>query len=446
MKKYLLFIVFLMETLFWARGQIVEGVDAIYGLSVENTIVRSIDGENTLIYVEDGLNKNFVLYDHANNQVYSFPVHQDAYIKDFEVYNGWAYFCGQVFNYALVGQFEIADVFFSGGPVYYKVMNDLCYNLDSTHLQAPVRVTDAWKMTLYDDGSQVNILAVGMGEHYYTEPIAYNASVMFSATLDPGLYWNFCVNYSKDKTFYYTDIDCTENFVGVTAIDGTGMGHVCINKKGAACFFALPERMLTYYWSEQVEGTNMGITGMTGDRFTVAYQPSGVNRVEFVQVPLPLPSAFQATSTYPSVNFPYGTNPFNLIELRYSKMTNKALLVGQVSMPPNDQWKDWVVDYEWSPAVGAWDMTLYGQPTSVDGHQGSPRFIATAGGNQLMFADENLIAPVVPGCIKYHNVDYISNLYPFKEWYVNVDEQECRYMTDTFYPEVIELIKEEICR
>ena len=446
MKKYISIFVFVIGICSWAHGQIVEGVDNIQGVNAGTSIVRSVDAENTLIYTDDGYSKHFVLYDHANGQVYSIPVHSDAIIKDFEVYNGWAYFCGQMFyNYALVGQFEITDVFFNGGPVYYEPMALFCETIGNG---MPVMVTDAWKMTLYDNGNMVYIFAVGMGLHNYTEPTPYSASVLFSAGLDLNtLDWDFCVNYSKDKTFYYTDIDCTDNYVAVTAVGDTGMGHVCINVKGDPCFANEPEWMLTYYWGDSVEDDHIRITGMSGDRFTVAYQPRGESRVVFVQVPLPLPSMFQATSTLPSQNWPYGAVPWELIELRYSEAADKVLLVGEMAMPSNDQFNSWIVDYDWSPAVGAWDMTQYGYPNSVDSHRGSSRFMATAGMGDLIFAVEDILTSPVPVCMEWHDVDYTDHVYLYKDWYVNPDEQRCPLHTILIdYPEVEIVNREELCR
>lgn len=235
--------------------------------------------------------------------------------------------------------------------------------------------------------------------------------------------------------------------MAVTAVGDTGMGHVCINVKGDPCFANEPEWMLTYYWGDSVEDDHIRITGMSGDRFTVAYQPRGESRVVFVQVPLPLPSMFQATSTLPSQNWPYGAVPWELIELRYSEAADKVLLVGEMAMPSNDQFNSWIVDYDWSPAVGAWDMTQYGYPNSVDSHRGSSRFMATAGMGDLIFAVEDILTSPVPVCMEWHDVDYTDHVYPYKDWYVNPDEQICKYPNEIVdYPEVDIVNREELCR
>lgn len=248
----------------------------------------------------------------------------------------------------------------------------------------PVLVTDATKMTLYDDGSDVYIFAVGMGLHDYTEPSPYSASVMFSAKMNfPFLTWDFCVNYNKDKTYFYTDIDCSDHYVAVTAVDGNMTGYVCISQK-SQCFFADPVNMDTYYWGDRVENYQIRVTGMSDDRFTVAYQPESAEWINYVHVPLPLPSVFDVTSTAPLVTSPYGQDPWSL---------------------------------------------------------------ATGNGQDVLFANESMQYPVVPMCIDSYKVDFSQQPYGYEKYYVNLDEQICvQSGTIEHQPDVTEVDHVDVCR
>ena len=377
-------------------AQIVEGEDEFPSIAAKKTIVRTVSEDKSLIYSDDGVTRRFILYDHAANQAYQAPVYSGVVIKDMEVYKEQAYFCGQMdlgwTMIAVVGQFDIADVFYNGGKIFYCPMLFFAMPYE-------VAMRDATRMTVYDDGSDVYIFAVGSGLHGYPAPYPYDVSTMFSATMDPQGDWDFCINYSKDRKLHYIDIDCTEHYVGFTAVDSVDSLYIGVSNHPDRCFFyaGAPD---VYCIGTHAEEEKALITGMKGDRFTVAYQPKASRWIEFVQVPLPIPASFKVTDTDSSLIAPSCTT-WTLRDLRYSEMADKVLLVGDMHFLPCNRMDSWIVDYDWVVGVNSRVPASYGKPWSVDEHFGSSRFISTGSYyGELMFAVDDILVPATEFCFE----------------------------------------------
>lgn len=427
-----------------SHAQIVEGIDEFPGIPIGNTIVRTIDEEKSLIYSDDGTKRQFILYEHASNQAYRAPLMPDVIVKDFEILNGWAYFCGEIYwsgaIVGLVGQFDIANVFYNGGTIYYCPMD---------FLPSPwhVEIVDAQRMAVYDDGTDVFIYATGLGEHGYPAPPSYIASTLFSAKMNlPAQEWNFCINYNKDQKLNYIDIDCTENYVGFTAVDSVDSVYIGISKHPDFCFFyaGAPD---IYAIGTHAEKEKVLITGMKNDRFTVAYQPKHSRWIEFVQVPLPITNPFKANDTDSAQNAP-AYYDWALRELRYSNITDKVLLVGEMDFLPCDRMDSWIVDYDWTGVINSRIPAQLGMPHSVDKHINSSRFISTGENlnGDLMFAVDDILSPVTESCFETCQVTAEWNDRPHKWDYANTDETRWKRSTEVYIPEITPIDVSIMCR
>ena len=418
-----------------AFAQLTPRLDEFPTLPGDATIVRSVDQDNSLIYSQDGSGEYMVLYDHLNHQAFQFAFPSNVQITDMEVYKGWAYFCAMAYGaIPVVGQFDIMGVFYGGDVVHYCPITGWTLPPFLLHL------TSVSRMTVYDDGGVVRILAVGEGTHYYTEPNPYLASTMFSAALAGGA-WILCMDYSKEHRYRFVDIDCTNNLVGVAAIDENDSALLMKWKYQDKCFFFGLDK---YNLGGRVEEDKIRITGMSGDRFTVAYQPQGEERVVFVQAPEPIVPPLLTSSTDMS-----GTSVFpdwSLLDLRYSEYTDQVLLVGEMALPPDDVFGHWVLAYDWpSGTFRSWTLpTAPDLLSSVDGNAWSPYFVATGdklgGSGELLFAAEDIAAPQVPKCIEEHPVNDNPVWKDTEEWDTNHDKTDYPSQDQTFTP-VIEDVK-----
>lgn len=435
-----LFLLLLLACMMSVQAQLVAGVDDLpaYPPAVA-TIVRSVDMDYSLIYVEDN-NPHIDLYDHVNRNMLEFLLPSGVIVTDMEVYSGTAYFCAMAYGaIPVVGQFDIMGVFYGGDVVHYCPVRAWC-NI----VGYPLRLENVSRMTVYDDGSDVYIAGVGEALHNYTEPIPYVASTLFSATLR-GSMWDLCVDYNKEHRYRYVDIDCTDNYVGVAAVDEHDSAWMMCYYWDNACFF-MP--LWKHNLGGKVEAEKIRVTGMSNDRFTLAYQPQGEERVEFVQFPTPFNPPLQKTSTLLSGNPNY--TDWKLHDLRYSTVSDQVLLVGEMALPPTDIFDNWVLGYDWSGAFRAWWMALTGGLAySIDEHIGTSLFIATAlsslnGGAQ--FAAEDILSPQAPWCVEEHQV-YDAPLSVDTQGYNSIhDEAECGFQDNDFYPEIIKMDVMEICK
>lgn len=438
MKKTLLFLLTCAMVATSLFAQPTPRLDEFPTLPGDATIVRSVDQDNSLVFTYDGSIGYFVLYDHTNNLAYQFNTQYNVRVTDMEVYNGSAYFCAMASMggtlYPMVGQFDIMGVFYGGDVVHYRLLNFWT-------LGYPVYITKVSRMTVYDDNDTVRILAVGDGVHAYTEPTPYLASTLFSAALN-GTTWDLCMDYSKEHRYRFVDIDCTDAFVGVAAIDENDSALLMKWKYENKCFFFGLDK---YNLGGKVEEDKIRITGMSGDRFTVAYQPQAEERVVFVQAPEPIISPIQTSSTYPS-----GSSAFpdwTLLDLRYSEFTDQVLLVGEMALPPDDIFDHWVLGYEWPGGTfRSWAAPVFGRLNSVDEHRGSNLFLATGlySGSDLMFSSEDIAAPWL-NCMKEHPVNDNQVWEDTKEWDTNHDKTECGPLDQTIFPLVEEVEYKIIC-
>lgn len=97
-----------------------------------NVIVRSIDRDMRLVYTDGPVGK-FSLITPVDTLYFNLPI--GLVIKDLEVANGWAFFCGTRTGFGtqdgVVGQFRIFDVYAGTGSVNYAVFDTTSYSLTS---------------------------------------------------------------------------------------------------------------------------------------------------------------------------------------------------------------------------------------------------------------------------------------------------------------------------
>ena len=358
----------------FCRAQAPEEVWALREPYTENTIVRAVDRDHSLIYAVDsnGVKKLF-LYNHMHPLMYYTTIPTSVDIKDMEVYNGWAYFCGQTGGSAIVGQFDIMGVFYSSSQIYTTTVT-----AGSTASGPYVMVTDATKMDLFVSGNKVYIYAVGEGDHSYDGVYQHSAPTLFHAALNlVTMRWEICADYQKACQFVaFTDIAVSPKYVVVTAVDTIGIANVLFEDATGICNYDFK----TYPLDIFVEDLKLRVVAMQGDDFTVALQERHRSTVTFVQLPhLPLPVSTTLTldETYPSVSSPYGQDYWTLKDLRYSARADKVLLVGKMALPPADYFQPWIGDYSWIGAVDVLESSKIGDWHSVDGTAWGVHFVSS---------------------------------------------------------------------
>ncbi|MBP3763342.1 MAG: hypothetical protein J6I49_05630 [Bacteroidales bacterium] len=367
--KRLLLLVVLLSAAVMSRAQMQEEVWTVSSMLATKVIVRAVDPDRSLIYVEyAGRSRHFVLYDHPAGLVYKheLPVYVD--VKDVEVLNGWAYFCADIplMSLAIVGQFDIMSLFFGSGQVYYTA-------LDVVFGTMGVQVYETAKIALYDSGSKVYIYGVGKGEHHYPANPPFSCATLFHASLDMGtMQWEVCTDYQKGcEIAAFTDVAVSDNYVAVTAVDHNDTAYVLINDQLGQCDY----RFKSYSLHVSVEDAKLLLTGTDKDWFVLAFQDRWVNQVTFVEFDAQNPFAVNTYETFPSGTSPYGTDVFTLTDLRYSPSTANVLLAGEMSLPPYDVFQPWVVEYRWSGAMDSWEEGNRLHWQTVDGTLWGCRFV-----------------------------------------------------------------------
>lgn len=162
----------------------------------ESIIVKAVDknGYFSLVYAADSSGvRKLMLCNHDLPIAHAATIPPMMVIKDMEVSNGWAYFCGQLGGSAIVGQFEIFGVFNNSSQIYATTVA-----AGSLASGPYVRVTDATKISLYGDENKVFISAVGEGVHSYDGDMLYLCPTLFHAALDKeAMQWEICADYQE---------------------------------------------------------------------------------------------------------------------------------------------------------------------------------------------------------------------------------------------------------
>ena len=100
--------------------------------SVQNSIVRTVDHRSVLIYTQESTTSAyFVLHNEATGTALSFPFNVGV-VHDMRITDGRVYFCGESYGHGLVGTFNIQQVFFLGGNVFWHQLSS--YFGDMTHV------------------------------------------------------------------------------------------------------------------------------------------------------------------------------------------------------------------------------------------------------------------------------------------------------------------------
>lgn len=422
-------------------AQMVNGITEILGVSVTNSIVRAFDDDHTLIYTYDGITMKgfFILYRHSSGTTFYFETPSKIQVMDMEIDGDNVYFCGnESSNHAFVGQFDVLGCFYGTAQFYYCVIPGA--------LPYRVEMNTATKMTTMEYGGQKYILGLGDATHDYSDPTPYVASNLFSATMYPGGFWFFRVDYQKVCPYRYTDIDCSDNYVVVTAVDANDYVHIlpCYHHPD---FFYHNYFVYTgeFAIGGYVEDLQLLVKSMNGDRFTIAYVPKGRNWIDLVDLTIPLPSTLIRYSTQPSISTPYLPGYWKIYELRHNNVTDYPLLLGKMALPPYDIYDTWVTEFDWGGTSVSQNNMLRKNFISLDGVSGFQNYVVTDLVSPLSLGKENLPIPGTQ-CFNYRSVAissvsfvpemvFLSNHYPCNEY----------NPTTLFTPEILPLEPKTIC-
>lgn len=421
-----------------AMGQMFFGIAEFPNLQPEKTIVRAVNDENTLIYAFDQNvgQGTFILYEHPSGSAQYFYIPKNLQVMDMEINGGTVYLCGnESTNVAFVGQFDIFGCFAGTDPFNYCIVPEAS--------RYRVQMNTATKMTTMTYGGFVYILALGDATHYYTEPIPYVATNLFSAVFFPPVDWHFRIDYQKAHHYIFTDIDCSDNNVAFTGVDANSDAHIFITGQAPA-FFSSPYYPVAYNLGIPVENYQLLLKAKNYDKFTVACLSQGRNRVDLLEVPVPMPTSLILYSTQGSSSSSYVSDHWVLHELRHDDISDHPLLLGMMALPPHDVFGNWITEFDWGNTLSQtnpWGLEF----CSLDGVSGTMNYVVTDEQIvNLSLGKESFILPST-SCFVQKNVTILqSTIYPIIDESDHRESQENKN-TDSFWPNIYYLEAITIC-
>ena len=401
--------------------------------------VRAIDNDYTLIYAYDRTASKgaFILYEHSTGVTKYFYTPQYAQVMDMEIKNENVYFCGNTIAYtAFVGQFDIFGCFAGTSPLKYGLT-------PITTSPYEVVMNTATRMTVMESNGDIHILAIGDATHNYTEPTPYVASTLFSAVLQ-GASWNFHVDYQKAHQYYYTDIDCSDNYVVYTGTDVNDYAYffVCGHIPN---FFSSPSYPWSFALNTQVEGHQLLLKAMNGDRFAIASLPLAGNWVELVNLPVPVPATLTRYSTLASTSTPYAPGFWNLHEIRHNDVFDHPILLGKMALPPNDVFGTWVTEFDWTGTTYSHSNSRGINFSSLDGVGSTTNYVATDNLiSNLSLGKEDLFV-YISQCFYCQSVSTTQATFVYGTDNINHDPCQNTSPNVNLFPEIKKLDPQNIC-
>lgn len=207
-----------------------------------NSIIRSVDDENVLIYTQPTVDTGcFILYKKSDNTALAFNVPNKWEVHDVRIYNGVdAYFCGTNGSSGLIGMFDISQMLSGTVSLNYAIIN----NWSQIGYVLP---TDLKRLDLFEDNGVVNMAMVGTSLWYYWSQVP-NTMVM-SAYLS-GTTWHWRGYPNKCAFMKFTDLACLDEII-VTV--GTG-------KNGDSCYMKTFEKVQNFPGYPIDIGSIIGVT------------------------------------------------------------------------------------------------------------------------------------------------------------------------------------------
>lgn len=271
MKKivfYLLFVIVLACDVV-AQAGVMRSVPTLSG---SRSIVRRWTDTSSVAYVQTATWQGcFVLESDRLGSVLlaSAP---NVQIFDYKIIGDELFFCGTTHNqgaeYAIVGFFDIPDVFYNHGLCYYGTIDSVG--------NAPMgycRMSRPYRMDAYYYNGVPHIVAVGFEELDPTPGVVQRTTIL-DAYYDAGANaWYGSVLYNKDGHEYYTDITATESYVvaAANAVSGIKASYLQLFHKSPNI---LQTEVNPYNMLQVVDGSPWSevlVEAMRADTFAVAY-------------------------------------------------------------------------------------------------------------------------------------------------------------------------------
>lgn len=170
----------------------------------------------------DGPIHSFDYIDRATGTMRYFTFPNNYWIYDFKISNGIVYFCGYYQNMgvesALLGWFDIDDVFFHNGNVNFKIFSVPLY----TDCGAKISdyLIDFYRLEVIKVSGTVHVVAIGSGKHGNNSPTELIAELWQSSS---GA-WSLEYTLSERHYSTYLDLTVTDNYVVVLAMADTLYG------------------------------------------------------------------------------------------------------------------------------------------------------------------------------------------------------------------------------
>jgi len=181
--------------------------------SVQNSIVRTVDHRSVLIYTQESTTSAyFVLHNEATGTALSFPFNVGV-VHDMRITDGRVYFCGESYGHGLVGTFNIQQVFFSGGNVFWHQLSS--YFGDMTH------VVSLDRLDLFSDSGRVCMAMVGGA---WFDPLTPTPKNVLVSACFSGTNWNINCDMTKPYFMKFTDIACLDDIIVAVGTDTNDAG------------------------------------------------------------------------------------------------------------------------------------------------------------------------------------------------------------------------------
>lgn len=205
MKKNILLIISMLVCATTSMAQVQE-----FNISAQNnSIIRSVKGDSVLVYTEESPgNGYFLLYRDGDPTAQAFQLlpGYNVQVRDVRIHDGkTAYFCGTMnpglYNYAVVGQFNIADVFSGTGTVQWDMFHWMS-NL--------LLASDLTRLDLFECHDTVCMAMTG--KSYYDMSWMMPSTTVASAWFD-GTHWYKYAHLNKLEKMRFTDVASVDRMI-----------------------------------------------------------------------------------------------------------------------------------------------------------------------------------------------------------------------------------------
>lgn len=204
MKKNVFFAIFIAMA-FSAISQ-----NATYAIlfNTKESIIREYQENVFIVYNSDGVDRT-VNYVDLNSLVTVSVQLPTVDISDFELYDGYVYFCGVAYNMPIAGLFDVVDLFFNGSPIeYITLTNTLSCNRYPGKTDAVLSLRKIEVMPVPVGNPHL----VMVGEANCTNiPDSINRCIV--DLYYDGTNWISAVAQAHDGIMYYDDLTVTDNYV-----------------------------------------------------------------------------------------------------------------------------------------------------------------------------------------------------------------------------------------